>query len=220
MLTKNRLAGFQIQSFNLGIMKKDSVGLKKNENTQLVRIGKVAAKLFNEKGYLETSLKEISAAARLSKGGIYHYFSSKNEILYFILSNYMDITLEGLEQKLSEIEGAFPKIKFIVSRHIDLYVRYLAESKILLHEAHCLPKKHYKIIAGKEKKYYQIVARVLSDFFENRIPKHELTALTFSLFGMCNWIYSWYNPKGPITPQKLSEIIYVSFYKGISSYQI
>ena len=104
MLTKNRLAGFQIQSFNLGIMKKDSVGLKKNENTQLVRIGKVAAKLFNEKGYLETSLKEISAAARLSKGGIYHYFSSKNEILYFILSNYMDITLEGLEQKLSEIK--------------------------------------------------------------------------------------------------------------------
>ena len=58
--------------------------LTQKELIKMTAIAKVAAKLFNEEGYLETSMEDISAAAKLSKGGIYHYFSSKNEILYFI----------------------------------------------------------------------------------------------------------------------------------------
>jgi hypothetical protein len=67
----------------------------------------------------------------------------------------------------------------------------------------------------KEIKYYEIVASVLSDVWGGHIEKGKLTVITFTLFGMCNWIYSWYNPKGAITPQELSEIIYQIFTKGI-----
>jgi AcrR family transcriptional regulator len=66
-------------------------------------VGRAAAKLFDEKGCLETSLKDISAEAKLSEGGIYHYFSSKHEILYFVLDKYMDKLLSGLEEELQEI---------------------------------------------------------------------------------------------------------------------
>jgi AcrR family transcriptional regulator len=103
-----------------------------------VRIGKTAAKLFNKRGYLETSMNDIAAKAKISKGGVYHYFSSKDEILYFILSNYMDLILTDLEQKLSKIETNVLKIKFIISRHINnkmghkyycLYYLYLSHFK-------------------------------------------------------------------------------------------
>jgi AcrR family transcriptional regulator len=63
-----------------------------------VSIGRATTKLFNEKGYLETSMDDIAMAANLSKGGIYHYFFSKHEILYFISTNYMDLLLQDLEQ--------------------------------------------------------------------------------------------------------------------------
>jgi len=63
-----------------------------------VSIGEAAAQLFNERGYLETSMDDIAAAANLSKGGIYHYFFSKSEILYFISTNYIDLLLKYLYQ--------------------------------------------------------------------------------------------------------------------------
>jgi len=191
---------------------------QEKEQIKMARIGKAAAKLFNEKGYLETSIADIASAIGMSKGGIFHYFPTKNEILYFILSNYMDLVLEGLEKDLEKFEGGFQKIEFIVSRHIALYSKNTSEAKALLHEAHNLPPKHFKVIAGKERKYFEITARVLSDFLGGSVPKDRLTALTFALFGMCNWIYSWYDPRGSLLPKELSEIIHNIFTRGVVSY--
>lgn len=189
-----------------------------NKLKKSLKIGKAAARLFNKKGYLETNMDHIAAAAKMSKGGVYHYFSSKDEILYFILSNYMDLVLDDLESELRKIESASSKIKYIISRQIDLYTGNLAESKTLLHEAHCLPAKHYKKITEKEKTYYRIVSGVLSEFLGDRseIGKGKVASLSFLLFGMCNWTYSWYNPKGPVSPEKLSELIWTVFLDGIN----
>jgi AcrR family transcriptional regulator len=191
----------------------------KNKFNKMVKIGNAAVKLFNEKGYLETNMEEISSAAKMSKGGIYHYFYSKSEILFFILNNFMDLLLEGLEEKLKGIEGGLQKIKFLIYRHIEFHTKHPSVSKTLLQQGHLLRSK-YKTIAEKEKKYYQIVTSVLSDFEGGHIEKEKLTVITFTLFGMCNWIYSWYNPKGPVTPEELSEIIFQIFTKGISKGRI
>jgi AcrR family transcriptional regulator len=196
-------------------MKKAWGKLNKKGLEKVVAIGKIAAELFNDKGYLQTSMDDIANGAEMSKGGVYHYFSNKDEILYFILNNYMDLLLENLEKDLKKIDGNYSKIQFITSRHIALYTRYLNEGKTLLHETPLLPKKYYKIIAEKEKKYYRIIANILSDFFDGHIEKGKLTVLTFTLLGMCNWIHSWYNPKGSVTPQELSEIIYDIFSSGM-----
>lgn len=184
-----------------------------------VHIGKTAAVLFNKKGYLETSMNDIAAKTKMSKGGIYHYFSSKDEILYFILSNYMDLILKDLEQELSKIETNVSKIKFIISRHIDLYTKNLPEAKTLLKEANCLPKNKFKVIAEKQRKYFQTVSSLVWESVEKPFQKEKITALTFLLFGMCNWIYSWYHPKGSITPSELSDLIYDIFMKGMGRFQ-
>jgi len=182
-----------------------------------LNIAKAAVRLFNKNGYLETNMDHIAAAAKTSKGGVYHYFSSKDEILHFVLSNYMDLILRDLELELSKIQDNETKIRFIISRHINLYTQNLAEAKTLLHEAHCLHAKYYKSIAAKERKYYRIVANVLSEFLGGRagIDRGHIASLTFLLFGMCNWIYSWYNPKGSISPEALSEMIFAVFLKGV-----
>jgi len=189
----------------------------KNKLKKSLKIGKAAARLFNRKGYLETNMDHIAAAAKMSKGGVYHYFSSKDEILYFILSNFIDLILNDLESDLKKIEGASPKIKYIISRHVDLYIANLAESKTALHEAHCLPAKYFKKIAEKERTYYGIVSDVLSEFLGDQ-PENgngKARSLSFLLFGMCNWIYSWYNPKGPVSPKELSELMWTVFLEGI-----
>jgi AcrR family transcriptional regulator len=182
------------------------------------KIGHAAAKVFNKKGYLETNIDDIATAAKMSKGGVYHYFSSKDEILYFILDTYMDIVLKDLEPQLQDLQGSAPKIKFIIERHIDLYANHIAQAKTLLHDAHCLSPKHFKAISVKEREYYQIVMDILSEFFEGtvKMKREELKAMAFLLFGMCNWTYHWYDPKGPIKPEELSRITWMVFLKGIT----
>ena len=81
-------------------MKSNLKKLAQNRFNKMVKIGNAAVKLFNEKGYLETTMDEISSAAKMSKGGIYHYFYTKSEILFFILNNFMDILTGGIGAKI------------------------------------------------------------------------------------------------------------------------
>ncbi|PIX22513.1 MAG: hypothetical protein COZ69_10950 [Deltaproteobacteria bacterium CG_4_8_14_3_um_filter_45_9] len=194
--------------------------LTQKELGKMTSIAKAAAKLFNEKGYLETSMNDISTAAKLSKGGIYHYFSSKNEILYFISTNFMGLLLKDLKQELERIEDNFEKIQFIISRHIGFYTKYIAEAKTTIHEGHLLPPEYFKIIADQERDYHQIVRGVLSDFFGGRISKDQLKVVTFILFGTCNGIYFWYDPKGSVTPEELSEIISDILCRGLLGFEV
>ena len=194
--------------------------LTQKELGKMTSIAKAAAKLFNEKGYLETSMNDISTATKLSKGGIYHYFSSKNEILYFISTNFMGLLLKDLKQELERIEDNFEKIQFIISRHIGFYTKYIAEAKTTIHEGHLLPPEYFKIIADQERDYHQIVRSVLSDFFGGRISKDQLKVLTFILFGTCNGIYFWYDPKGSMTPEELSEIISDILCRGLLGFEV
>lgn len=194
--------------------------LTEKELNKMNTIAKTAAVLFNEKGYLETSMNDISSAAKLSKGGIYHYFSSKNEILYYISTQFMGFLLKDLELELKEINDNFDKIQFIISRHIGFYTKFIAEAKTTLHEGHLLPPEYFKIIAEQEKQYHQIVNKVLSDFFGGQISEDQLKVYTFILFGTCNGIYYWYDPEGPVTPSQLSKIITNILCKGLLGLEV
>ncbi len=127
---------------NINMTPKRGISIDKADSKQMKRINaiaKVSAQLFGIKGYLETSMDGIAAAAKFTKGGVYHYFPSKTEILYFICSTYVDLDLEGLEQTLSGLQKSAEKIKFIVFRHINHYATHAAAAKTLLHEAYNLP---------------------------------------------------------------------------------
>ena len=68
---------------------------------KVLTIATTAARLFSVKGYIETSMEDVAAAAKISKGGMYYYFGSKGDILNYILSTFMDFVLENVEQDCS-----------------------------------------------------------------------------------------------------------------------
>jgi len=196
---------------------KKSISLYTTDQKQLKRINviaKASAELFSTKGYLETSMDDIAAAAKTTKGGVYHYFASKTEILYLICSTYIDLDLGGLEQTLSILDSNSDKIKFIISHHIEHYTTHSYAAKTLLHESYNLPPKYLKEVTARERRYYEIVSGVISDFVGPGARKEVVTALSFTLFGMLNWIYKWYNPKGGIRAKELSQLIFEIFTTG------
>ena len=201
---------------------KEKYSVKKHLKTdsKMNVIASAAARLYSTKGYRETSMEDVAVSAKLSKGGMYHYFSSKEDILYFILSNFMDSLLEGFEQDLENIRDPEDKIRYIIRHHVEAYVAHMYSAKVLLNEAYNLSALRISRIKSKEKQYFSTIAEALSLYVGHRLNKDILTVVTFNLLGMCNWIYSWYNPKGAINPEQLSQVIFKNFTRGLFSLQV
>lgn len=174
-----------------------------------------AAELFSRRGFLETSMEEIARAANLSKGGMYHYFKSKTEILFSILSDFMDRVLEDVDCRLAAVESPEEKVALLIRQHVRTYVDHMHAARVLLKEANNLPQRDLKKIHEKERRYYRAVEGVVGPLLGPKAGKEVLTAVTFSLLGMCNWIYSWYDPEGPVDPEQLSQIIMSIFTDGV-----
>jgi len=178
-------------------------------------VREAAARLFSTRGFLETSMDEIALAAHLSKGGMYHYFKSKTEILYAILSDFMDQVLADIDVLVGSAKSPEEKLSFLIRRHVETYALHRHSARVLLKEANNLPKKHLKKIHDKERRYLNAVEEIIGDLLGPDTGRDVLKAVTFSLLGMCNWIYSWYDPQGRIDPGRLSEIIMTIFTKGV-----
>ncbi|HVN98249.1 MAG TPA: TetR/AcrR family transcriptional regulator [Syntrophorhabdaceae bacterium] len=196
-------------------MRDNSARLVKRMNS----IAKIGARLFSKRGFAETSMEDIAAAARLSKGGIYHYFASKTELLYYILDNFMDIVLKDLWEELGEIDNGLEKVRRLIFRHVALYPKYMAEAKTLFHEAQNLQPKSLNKVIAKESEYFRITAKVLSEYFGTSVKRNQVTAMSFILLGMCNSIYSWYNPKSPVSPEQLSQMVFDVLIDGFCGIQ-
>jgi AcrR family transcriptional regulator len=180
------------------------------------KIVKAAARLFGSKGYLDTAMRDIVTASQASKGAIYHYFSQKEDILFEVLDSYMDLVLQNLEAELLPLPSGDARLKYTIDRHIALYVNNIYAAKTLLHEARHLPAEKFALIAAKQREYFRIVSQVLLECAPYGVDASQLTAITFTLFGMCNWIYSWYNPEKAVNAAELSNIIFKIFTRGVS----
>lgn len=192
--------------------------MKDDRNKKRIGIARVGAKLFSKKGFAETSMDDIAAAAKLSKGGIYHYFSSKTDVLYFILDNFMDLVLKDLQEELSKFDNGLDRVKGLIFRHIDQYPKYTSEARTLFHEVQNLPPKYYKKIIAKEREYNRITHNVLADYFGPSMKKNQVTAITFILLGMCNSVYG-YNPENPVSSEQMSQMIFDILVGGVSGIQ-
>lgn len=181
-------------------------------------IGRAAAKLFDRNGYLETSLKDISDEAGVSKGAIYYYFASKHEILFFILDTYMDSLLEGLAEELERVPPGASRIELITRRHLSLYNNRVPEAKALLIDAHNLPARDFRKIAAKQKQYASFLAEALSQYFGPKMPAVNIKAIAYVLFGMCNSVMHWHDPEGPIKLAELTDMCLNIFLRGAAHY--
>lgn len=180
-----------------------------------IKIGlicKEASKIFSERGYHSSSLSDISHYACISKGGIYHYFPTKEKLLFVILHRYMRYTLKELRKKLKLSTNPHEKIRIFISHHINHYGKNLHESRLILHESQYLPSNYFEVIKNKEKEYIGILKSIIKDLLEEGEDNpQKLTIITYSLIGMCNWPYIWYDPKGAVSPEELAEEIYNIF---------
>jgi AcrR family transcriptional regulator len=183
---------------------------------------RAAARLFQQQGYDATSMNDVAAALKLSKGGLYHHFQSKDEILYNIMSHAMDITEQRVINVVrhvdgSSVAGAEERLRTLIRLHIQVVLSPEdREITVMLHENHPLSTALRRKINGRKKDYVVFVENLIADVQRKRNSQSRVTprAAAFALVGMINWIYQWYKPDGPLTGEALVEQYTDIFFCG------
>ncbi len=167
---------------------------------------RTAARLFQQRGYDATSMNDVAAALKLSKGGLYHHFQSKDEILFEIMNHAMDITQERVLKPVRGIADPEERLRALIRLHIEVVLSPRdREITVMLHENHPLPPALRKRINTRKKEYIHFVEELMADVQRARSAKGAVSprAAAFALLGMINWIYQWYKPEGNLQAQNL-----------------
>jgi TetR/AcrR family transcriptional regulator, cholesterol catabolism regulator len=178
-----------------------------------------ASRIFAEKSYHSTSMRDISRATNVSLAGLYHYCKSKEELLFLIQDNCFGRVLERLEQRLQDVEDPIAKLGIFIENHLSFFAANMAEMKVLSHEAESLRGDLYTHVSTRKDNYTKLARKILREVQETGNSKEpiDLTVATYALFGMMNWIYNWYDPQGKLKVSDLADNVMKLFLNGFMS---
>jgi AcrR family transcriptional regulator len=177
---------------------------------------RTAARIFAEKSYHSTSMRDISRETNVSLAGLYHYCRSKEELLYLIQDNCFGRVLEHLEKQLEEVDDPVAKLTIFIENHLSFFAANMAEMKVLSHEAESLRGTLHEHVSIRKDNYTRLARSILQevqDASENQEPV-DLTVATYALFGAMNWIYNWYDPQGKLKVHDLAQHLTQLFLGG------
>ena len=154
-----------------------------------------ASRIFCEKGYEGASMRDLSRATGMSLAGLYHYFASKEELLYLIQKHAFSTIIENLRHKLEGANDPEERLRIFIHNHLEYSLANKEAMKVLVHEDETLKDSRGAEIAAIKREYYRICLELLEDLRRQKGLEFSGRLGVLSLFGMINWIYTWHNPR-------------------------
>jgi AcrR family transcriptional regulator len=182
-----------------------------------------ATEVFADKGYEGASMRDLSRLSGMSLAGLYYYFDSKEKLLYEIQKHTFSTIIERLRQRLAECDDPEERIRIFVHNHVDYAVARQKAMKVLSHEDDVLKSGPGAELAAIKREYYKICSKLVEEFAKAEgLPYSSSAKNGFSprtavmaLFGMVNWLYTWYKPRVDPDAQALARNISDIFLRGI-----
>jgi AcrR family transcriptional regulator len=178
-----------------------------------------AAEVFAEKGYEGASMRDLSRLSGMSLAGLYYYFDSKEKLLYHIQKHTFTTIVDRLRERLAGSTDPQERIRIFVHNHVDYAIANQRAMKVLAHEDDVLKDAHGAELAAIKRDYYRICVGLVEDLVKSKATRRsELVAgrgtsartAVMGLFGMMNWLYTWYKPRidpsANVIARQMSEI--------------
>lgn len=162
-------------------------------------------------------MRDLSRASGISLAGLYYYFQSKEKLLYLIQKETFTTIVARLRERLKEEDDPEERIRVFVLNHVEYFLANQKAMKVLSHEADALKNGFAGEIAAIKREYYRICVGLLDDFKRQKGIEFSSRMAVLSLFGMMNWIYTWYNPRVDANTKDLSREMSDIFLRGIAA---
>jgi AcrR family transcriptional regulator len=152
----------------------------------------------------------------MSLAGLYYYFESKERLLFLIQKHTFTTILKRLKTRLADVDAPEARVRAFIGNHLEYFVSNQRGLKVLSHEDDSLKNGLGSEIAGIKREYYRICLDLMEDLRRERGLDFNARTAVMSLFGMINWIYTWYNPRVDGSAEILAEQMGDIFLNGIA----
>lgn len=172
-------------------------------------------------GYANASMRAIAKASGVSLAGLYHYFDSKEKILFLIQFRAFSSLLNNLKEKLHGVSEPENQLCVMIRAHVGYFAQNMSALKVCSHELDLLSGDAYEETRKIRREYYELTRKIIDRVMDTHHTDASMDrhVATMSLFGTLNWLYRWYDPKrGPsaiimahqITTQFLHGLVHAS----------
>ena len=166
-----------------------------------------AARLYAKHGFLGASVADLAMACDVSKSAIYHYYTSKEDILYDVMISHVRALEEAATAAMGLNAPAVEKLRALARRFMALYVGAADRHKVLLNDLDHLPKARRAEIVAIQRGLIEAVRTLLAEIAPGLKRKSgESFAAAMLFFGAINWTHTWFDAKGPVDAERLADM--------------
>ncbi|KWR89402.1 TetR/AcrR family transcriptional regulator [Cupriavidus sp. IDO] len=178
---------------------------------QREQILELAAAAFANSSYPSTSMADLAAACGTSKARLYHYYESKEAILFDLLDRYTrrlmlivtEVESDAERQGRTDQEGFANLIRAFLAEYENSQTRHIA----LINDVKFLADEQRDVILGRERDVVAGFSRLLRRAYPERVTRDNQTALTMTVFGMINWTFTWLKPGGKLSYADFADMV-------------
>ncbi len=164
-----------------------------------------AAELFDREGYHLVGVEQLAEAVGLRKPTLYHYFASKDAILFEIHEEFIDLLIAKAEARRGDM-AASEELTEMMGDVLELMDSHRGHVRVFFEHYRELSDDDQSTIRVKRDHYQRLVEAVIERGVANgefRVVDPRLTS--FAVFGMCNWTYQWYRSGGALSSREVAE---------------
>jgi TetR/AcrR family transcriptional regulator len=159
-----------------------------------------AAIVFSRDGYDRASMAQLAGELGVSKGLLYHYYASKEALLFDIVQNHLAALVEVVEEMDDPALDPEARLEALVAALLEAYRDADAEHRVQVEGMRLLPDEDQEKLKQLERRLVVLFAEAIRALDPELFAKKPLIKpVTMSLFGMMNWAYMWFREGGPIS---------------------
>lgn len=179
----------------------------------------MAAEVFAEQGMEKASMAQVAARAQVSKALLYHYYPSKDALIFAIIITHLEELDEAIAAADQPDLPPQQRLRQLVGAVLESYRGADNQHKVQLNATAALSDEQKAQITGLERAIVRRFSVVLDQINPdlNRSERPLLMPVTMSLFGMMNWVYMWFKDGGRISREDYADVATTLILEGIKS---
>ncbi|MFE7673328.1 TetR/AcrR family transcriptional regulator [Streptomyces albidoflavus] len=170
------------------------------------RLLAAATRLFADQGYDRTSVQEIVEAAGVTKGALYHYFGSKEDLLQEVYARLLRLQQERLDMYAGSQEPVEERLRAAAADVVVTTIENLDDASIFFRSMHQLSPEKNKQVRAERRRYHERFRALVEEGQQAGVFTRDIPAdlVVDYHFGSVHHLSTWYRPDGPLTPQQVA----------------
>jgi AcrR family transcriptional regulator len=163
-------------------------------------------KLISKHGYEAVTLRALASEVGIQAGSLYNYIQNKQDFLFRLLTSIMEDLLVETDERLAGLKDPRDRLRAFIALHIDFHTRRKDHVFIGNMELRSLLPKHRAKVVALRADYEQRLRQIICDGKAQGLFKvSDETIATYAIIAMLTGVCDWYNPKGRLSIEKLTE---------------